>query len=72
MLHEEAQTEEILIRRLETDRLVSRADLQEVERIARDRGLRRLARRASKQRRKLSRSRTASAGRLLRRRRSPR
>jgi hypothetical protein len=44
---DESSTEEILIKRLEKRQLVSRADLQEVERIANDRGMRRLARRAA-------------------------
>jgi hypothetical protein len=70
--NEEAKTEEILIQRLESGQLNSRADLHEVERIARDRGLKRLARRASRERRKLRRTQTANVGRLLRQRRSQR
>lgn len=54
---DESQTEEILIRRLESGQLNSRADLVEVERIASERGMRRLAKRASRQRRRLGRSR---------------
>lgn len=53
---DESSTEEILIKRLEKRQLVSRADLQEVERIANDRGMRRLARRASRERRRLGSS----------------
>jgi hypothetical protein len=54
---DESSTEEILIKRLEKRQLVSRADLQEVERIASDRGMGRLARRASRERRRLGSSR---------------
>jgi hypothetical protein len=54
---DESSTEEILIKRLEKRQLVSRADLQEVERIASDRGMGRLARRASSERRRLGSSR---------------
>jgi hypothetical protein len=54
---DESSTEEILIKRLEKRQLVSRADLQEVERITSDRGMPRLARRASRERRRLGSSR---------------
>jgi hypothetical protein len=54
---DESSTEEILIKRLEKRQLVSRADLQEVERIASDRGMGRLARRASRERRRVGSSR---------------
>ena len=54
---DESSTEEILIKRLEKRQLVTRADLQEVERIANDRGMRRLARRGSRERRRLGSSR---------------
>jgi hypothetical protein len=54
---DESSTEEILIKRLEKKQLVSRADLQEVERIASERGMRRLARRAGRERRRLGNSR---------------
>jgi hypothetical protein len=54
---DESSTEEILIKRLEKRQLVTRADLQEVERVANDRGMRRLARRASRERRRLGSSR---------------
>jgi hypothetical protein len=54
---DESSTEEILIKRLEKRQLVSRADLQAAERIASDRGMRRLARRASRERRRLGSSR---------------
>jgi hypothetical protein len=59
MLNEmdDTKTEELLIDRLESGRLNSRADLDEVERIAKERGLTRVARRASRQRRKLRRRR---------------
>ena len=60
---DETRTEEILIKRLEKKQLVSRADLQAVERIANNRGMRRLARRASRERRRLG-----SAGRGSRQR----
>jgi hypothetical protein len=54
---DESRAEEILIKRLEKRQLVNRADLQEVERIANDRGMHRLARRASRERRRLRSSR---------------
>ena len=54
---DESSTEEILIKRLEKRQLVSRADLQEAERIASERGMCRLARRASRERRRLGSSR---------------
>jgi hypothetical protein len=54
---DESSTEEILIKRLEKRQLVSRADLQAVEHIASERGMRRLARRASRERRRLGSSR---------------
>ena len=54
---DESSTEEILIKRLEKRQLVTRADLQEVERVANDRGMRRLARRASRERRRFGSSR---------------
>jgi hypothetical protein len=66
----EPHTEEILIERLEKGQINNRADLQEVERIARDRGLTRLAKRASRQRNKLKRARKSSASQRLRRWRS--
>jgi len=69
-MNQEPHTEEILIERLENGQLNNRADLQEAERIARDRGLTRLARRASRQRSKLTRSRKSSASTRLRRWRS--
>jgi hypothetical protein len=58
---DESRTEEILIRRLEKKQLVSRADLQAVERIANNRGMRRLARRASRERRRLGSSRAKTS-----------
>jgi hypothetical protein len=60
---DESRTEEILIRRLEKKQLVSRADLQAVERIANNRGMRRLARRASRERRRLGSSRARPSSR---------
>ena len=71
-MNHEPHTEEILIERLEKGQINNRADLQEVERIARDRGLTRLAKRASRQRSKLKRSRKSSASTRLRRWRSRR
>jgi hypothetical protein len=69
MLNEmdDTKTEELLIDRLESGRLNSRADLDEVERIAKERGLTRVARRASRQRRKLRTRRRRGLTRLWRR-----
>lgn len=53
---DESSTAEILIKRLERSELISRADLQVVERIANERGMRHLARRASRERRRLGSS----------------
>jgi len=66
----ERSTEELLIARLEAGRLNSLADLRLVERIARDRGLRTLAKKASRERLRLGRSRVASSMRQTYRRRS--
>jgi len=55
------KTEELLVERLMAGRLNTRADLQEAERAARDLGLRKLAKRALKTRRKLTDSSRTNA-----------
>jgi hypothetical protein len=55
----EASTEELLIARLEAGRLNSLADLRFVEWIASSRGLRTLAKKASRERQRLGRSRAS-------------